>query len=228
MSGIAVKICGLTDAAAVEAAVAGGARWLGFVFYPPSPRHLTPDSFRALRGRVPAGPATVGVFVDPADEEIARVLDAAPLDLLQLHGREPPARVRALRARFGLPVIKALQVATAEDLAAAHAYRGAADLLLFDARPPRGARLPGGNAVAFDWRILAGFDPGLPWLLAGGLHAGNLARAVRVSGARRVDVSSGVERAPGIKDPERIRALLALARGLDPDHMPRGSTEAGP
>ncbi len=226
---VAVKICGLREQAALDAAIGGGARWVGFVFYPPSPRAVDPARFARLRARVPAGVETVGVFVDPTDAEIARVLEAAPLDLVQLHGEETPERCGEVRARFPVRVIKALKVGDAADLARVHAYREVVDLLLLDARPPEGARLPGGNAVSFDWRLLEGFDPGLPWLLAGGLKAGNLERAVAVSGARAVDVSSGVERRPGEKDPAMIRELLALAARLDPGHLAgAGSgTEAG-
>lgn len=226
---VEVKICGLREEAALDAAIEGGARWVGFVFYPPSPRAVDPRRFAGLRARVPEGVETVGVFVDPADCEIAAVLAAAPLDLVQLHGSESPERCAEVRERFSVRVIKALRVGVREDLARAGDYRGVADLLLLDARPPEGARLPGGNAVSFDWRILEGFDPGLPWLLAGGIHAGNLARAVEVSGARAVDVSSGVERRPGEKDPALIRDFLALAARLDPGHVAgaRSGTEAG-
>lgn len=222
---LAVKVCGLTDAAAVETAVAEGAAFLGFVFYPPSPRALAPSRFAELRALVPAGVRAVGVFVDPEDDWIARVLDAAPLDYLQLHGAETPERVAAIRARFGIRVIKAIAVADAEDPHQSFAYAETADLFLFDARPPRrpGA-LPGGNALAFDWRLLSGFTPPAPWLLAGGLHAGNLEQAVRLSGARMVDVSSGVESAPGRKDLERLRVFLRLARTLPLNH-PEGCQE---
>jgi len=216
---VAVKICGLRDEAALDAAVEGGARWVGFVFYPPSPRAVDAAGFARLRARVPGGVEAVGVFVDPSDADIARVLDAAPLDLLQLHGEETPERCGELRARLAVRVIKAIRVGDAADLARVRDYRDVVDLLLLDARPPKGARLPGGNAVAFDWRLVEGFDPGVPWLLAGGLNLGNLKRAVAVSGARAVDVSSGVERRPGEKDPGLIRELLALAARLDPGHL---------
>ncbi len=215
---VAVKICGLTDAEAVTVAVAEGAAYLGFVFYPPSPRALSPDHFATLRATVPAAPRRphcVGVFVDPEEETIAAVLAAAPLDSLQLHGSETPERVAALRAAFGLPVIKALRVAAAEDLDACAAFEAAADMFLFDAPPPRAGALPGGNAETFDWSLLAHLRSKRPWILAGGLEVTNLERAVRRTGARIVDVSSGVERAPGVKDPDRIRAFLQLARSLE-------------
>ncbi|GBD42961.1 N-(5'-phosphoribosyl)anthranilate isomerase [bacterium HR40] len=212
-----VKVCGLRDEAAVDAAVEEGAAFVGFVFYPPSPRAVSPARFAELRRRVPAGIRTVGVFVDPEDDLVARVLDAAPLDLLQLHGRETPERARALRLRFATGIVAAVRVAEARDVDGAADWEEACDWLLFDARPPvRPGALPGGNAVAFDWRLLAGRRLPRPWLLAGGLDAGNLAQAVRLSGARAVDVSSGVESAPGRKDPERIRAFLRLARTIDP------------
>ncbi len=218
---VAVKICGLTDPEAIAVAAAEGAAYLGFVFYPPSPRALSPERFAALRTAVPAGPRCVGVFVDPEDELLARVLAAAPLDWVQLHGGETPARVAALKAAFGLPVIKALRVAGREDLDACAAFETVADMFLFDAPPPRRAgALPGGNAEAFDWDLLARATPRRPWILAGGLEVDNLDEAVRRTGARTVDVSSGVEAAPGVKDPARIRAFLRRARQLDPGAAP--------
>lgn len=212
---IATKICGLASEEAVAAAVEGGAAYLGFVFYPPSPRAVTPARAAALCAAVPAGVRRVGLFVDADDDAIGAALETAPLDLLQFHGRESPARVAAVKARFGRPVIKAIAIAAAEDVPAASRYEDAADLLLFDAKPPRrGDALPGGNGLAFDWRLIAGRAWRLPWMLSGGLTAALLAEAVRVSGARAVDVSSGVERRPGNKDPEKIREFLAVARSL--------------
>jgi phosphoribosylanthranilate isomerase len=212
---VAAKICGLASEAAVAAAVEGGAAYVGFVFYPPSPRAVTPERAAALCRAVPAGVARVGLFVDADDAAIAAVLAAAPLDLLQFHGHESPARVAAAKRRFGRPVMKAIAVAAAEDVAAAAEYEAAADLLLFDAKPPRRAdALPGGNGLAFDWRLIAGRSWRLPWMLSGGLTAALLPEAVAISGARIVDVSSGVERRPGDKDPAKIRAFLAAARGL--------------
>ncbi len=213
---IGVKICGLNTAQAVDAAIAGRASHVGFVFYTPSPRAVTRADAAALSGRVPPGIARVGLFVDPRDAEIEEVLAAVPLDLLQLHGGEPPERIAQLRRRFGLPVMKAIKVATAADLDAGLAFEPAADWLLFDAKPPRERTnaLPGGNAVSFDWRLLAGRRWSRPWMLSGGLNAGNLVEAVAVTGARTVDVSSGVEDAPGRKSPARIAEFLRIAAPL--------------
>jgi phosphoribosylanthranilate isomerase len=209
-----VKICGVNDAAAFDAAVAGGADMVGFVFFPPSPRAVSPARAAELSARHPGGPERVGLFVDPRDEDIAAVLAALPrLDLIQLHGAEDPARCAAIRARFGRPVMKALGIAAPEDLAAVDRFAPAVDRLLLDAKPPVGAELPGGNAAAFDWRLTAGRAIPRPWLLAGGLTPENVAEAVRQSGAPGVDVSSGVERARGVKDPARIATFLANARG---------------
>jgi phosphoribosylanthranilate isomerase len=213
---VKAKICGLDSSAAVAAALAGGASHLGFVFYPPSPRAVTPAEAAALAGPVPAGTGRVGLFVDPDDAAVAAVLAHLPLDLLQLHGSEPPARMAALKARFGRPVMKAIKIGVAADIEHASAYLGAADWLLFDARPPaqmKGA-LPGGNAVSFDWQWLAGRRWPLPWMLSGGLHAGNVATAVAITGAVMVDVSSGVEDAPGRKNADKIAAFLAAVRAL--------------
>jgi phosphoribosylanthranilate isomerase len=213
---LTVKICGLNSEAAVAAAATGGAAYVGFIFYPPSPRAI--DGLRAAElGRaVPAGVVKVGLFVDAADETIAGVLTEAPLDMLQLHGDETPRRVKEIRRRFGLPVMKALRVASAADLAAADEYLPVVDRLLFDAKPPpemQGA-LPGGNALTFDWSLIAGRSWARPWMLSGGLNAGNLARAIAATGAGAVDVSSGVEDAPGRKNPEKISAFLELAATL--------------
>jgi phosphoribosylanthranilate isomerase len=213
---VAAKICGLKSPDALDAAVAGGAAFLGFVFYPASPRAVTPQAVATLIERVPAGVRTVGVFVDPDDAMLAATLGTARLDMLQLHGGETPARVRDIKARFGRPTIKAISVAAAADLAGADAYRDAADWLMFDARPPRdrAGSLPGGNALAFDWKLIAGQRWTLPWFLSGGLTAETVAEAVRTTGARFVDVSSGVESAKGVKDPAKIAAFLAAVRGL--------------
>jgi phosphoribosylanthranilate isomerase len=212
---IAAKICGLNDAAGVAAAVAGGARFVGFVFYPPSPRHVLPERAKALMAAVPAGITKVGLFVDADDATIAAAL-AAPLDLLQFHGAETPERVAAAKRRFGLPVMKAIPVAAREDVAAAEKYLGIADRLLFDAKPPRGRTdaLPGGNGLAFDWQLLGARTWSVPWMLSGGLTAGNLAEAVTTTRATAVDVSSGVETRAGLKDPAKIAAFLNLAATL--------------
>jgi phosphoribosylanthranilate isomerase len=211
-----VKICGVNDAAGFDAAVTGGADMLGFVFYPPSPRAVSPARAAELSARHPGGLERVGLFVDPADDAIATVLAALPLDVIQLHGTENPARCAAIRARFGLPVMKALGIAAPEDLAALEAFAPVVDRFLLDAKPPVGAELPGGNAAAFDWRLTAGRAIPRPWLLAGGLTPENVAEAIRQSGAPGVDVSSGVERARGAKDPARIAAFIAAAQGQMP------------
>lgn len=216
-----VKICGLNDAAGVDAAVAGGAGMIGFVFFPPSPRAVTPEMAAALSARAPqaggsgaGGPLRVGLFVDAPDEAIAAVLDAVPLDILQLHGEEAPARCADLRARFGRPVMKALGIASEADLALLDDYAPVVDRYLLDAKPPPGATIPGGNASVFDWSLLAGRAIPRPWLLAGGLTPENVAAAVRETGAPGVDVSSGVESARGVKDPARIAAFLRAARAV--------------
>ncbi len=208
---VRVKICGLRRAGEVAAAVGAGAAWVGFVFHPRSPRAVSPAEAGALARGVPAGVGRVALTVDAADDDLDAILAAVPVDLLQLHGAESPARVAAIRARTGLPVMKAVGIAGPEDLARAADYAEVADRLLLDARPPPGATLPGGNGLAFDWRLIAGRRWPLPWMLAGGLTAGNLAEAVARTGARAVDVSSGVERAPGVKDEGRIAAFLAAA-----------------
>ena len=214
---VAVKICGLTDAAALDAAVEGGARYLGFVFYPPSPRALRLKRAAELARRAPPDRTKVGVFVDPDDDLLERTLARVPLEALQLHGAETPERVHAIRTRTGRAVIKALQVAEPEDLGSVAAYAAVADMLLFDAKPPKEpGRLPGGNGLAFDWRLLRDLEAGCPWLLSGGLSASNLEAAVRLCRAPAVDVSSGVERRPGVKDPARIGQFLRLAATLEP------------
>jgi len=205
----AVKICGLTRPADIAAAAAAGAGYFGLVFFPRSPRAVTPESAAALAALVPEGAARVGLFVNPDDALLDATLAAVPLDILQLHGAESPARVREIRDRTGLPVMKAVGVATPGDLDALWDYGLAADLLLVDAKPAPGAALPGGNGLAFDWRLLAGRRLLKPWFLAGGLNPGNVAEAVRLTGAPAVDVSSGVERVPGDKDPELIAAFCA-------------------
>jgi phosphoribosylanthranilate isomerase len=208
------KICGLTDAAAVQAAVEHGADMLGFVFYPPSPRNLAAEQAEDLLREVPSGIDRVGLFVDPETDFLDRILAKARLDLLQLHGDETPERCRAISIYFGLPIIKAIKVSTKADLKMAKDYEDAVDWLMFDARPPADGALPGGNGQPFDWTILKGADFKRPWLLAGGLTPENLAEAVNQSGATAVDVSSGVESAPGRKDPAKIRAFLDTARRL--------------
>ena len=211
---VAAKICGLSSEEAVEAAVAGGGAYVGFVFYPLSPRSVTPARAGELCAGVPAGVLRVGLFVDADDASIEAVLGAAPLDVLQFHGGESPERVEDAKRRFGRKVMKAISVAGPEDVAAATRYEEVADLLLFDAKPPPGATRPGGNGLIFDWELIAGRVWRLPWLLSGGLTAESLPDAVRISRAAAVDVSSGVESSPGRKDPDKIRAFLEVARGL--------------
>lgn len=208
------KICGLTDATAVEAAVEHGADMVGFVFYPPSPRNVSAEQAEALLNEVPSGIDRVGLFVDPETDFLDKILAKARLDLLQLHGDETPERCRAISVYFGLPIIKAIKVSTKADLKAAKDYEDAVDWLMFDARSSTEGALPGGNGKAFDWTILKGAEFKRPWLLAGGLTPENLSQAVQQSGARAVDVSSGVESAPGQKDPAKIRAFLDAARRL--------------
>ncbi|MFN6979657.1 MAG: phosphoribosylanthranilate isomerase, partial [Gemmobacter sp.] len=197
----------------VDAAVRAGARYVGFVFFPASPRAVTPDAARALALRVPGGAARVALTVDADDALLDAILAAVPVDILQLHGHESPERVAAVRARYGLPVMKAVGVAGAGDIEALAIHARAADMLLVDAKPPKGAALPGGNGAAFDWRLIAGRRWPVPWLLAGGLTADTVAEALRVTGAPGVDVSSGVESAPGVKDAARMAAFVAAAQG---------------
>ena len=212
---IAAKICGLSTEAAVTAAVAGGAAYLGFVFYPPSPRAVTAERAASVSAAVPEGIARVGLFVDADDDAIAAVLARAPIDLMQFHGGESPERVADAKTRFGRPVMKTIAIAGPEDVVAAARYEEVADLLLFDAKPPRRPEaLPGGNGLAFDWGLIAGRSWRCPWMLSGGLTAELLPEAVRISGAAAVDVSSGVESRPGEKDLDKIGAFLAAVRAL--------------
>ena len=209
-----VKICGLKSSDAVEAAIDGGARYVGFVFFPPSPRCVTPRRMAELAADVPAGVTKVALVVDADDDTLDDIVSNAPVELLQLHGTESAGRVRAVKQRFGLPVTKVVSIAGPEDLDVARRYEAAADRLLFDAKAPAAATRPGGNALTFDWELLGGQTWRLPWFLAGGLEAATLAEAVRVSGARTVDVSSGVEDMPGVKNPAKIRAFLDAAAQL--------------
>ena len=201
-----VKICGLTTAAGLDAAVAGGADWLGFNFFPPSPRYVAPAAAAALAARAGATPR-VGLFVKPTDAEVAAVLAGVKLDILQIY--DTAARAAEIRARFGLPVWLPVGVASRADLPGLIA---GVDALLVEAKPPEGATRPGGNAVRFDWTILSGWQAPMPWLLAGGLDAGNVAAAIRATGATAVDVSSGVEREKGVKDPALVADFIRAAR----------------
>lgn len=214
--GVGVKICGLSTAAAVEAAVRYGAAYAGFIFYPPSPRYVTAAKAAELAALVPENIKRVGVFVDPDDALLQSVLGAAPLDIIQLHGDETPARVAEIRARFGLQVMKAIKVSIESDVAEAFRYGAAADMLLFDARPPGGdaGALPGGNGIAFAALLVRDGGWQQPWMLSGGLNAETLGAAVAASGAGIVDVSSGVEDGPGEKNLDKIRDFLETAAGL--------------
>lgn len=212
-SDLRVKICGLRDVATMQAAVDAGASYVGLVFFPKSPRNVSLSDAVTVACAVPPGIAKVALVVNADDAQLDALTDKVPLDMLQLHGAETPDRVAEIRARYGLPVMKALGVADAGDLAAIDAYAQVADQLLIDAKPPRDADLPGGNGLSFDWRLIAGRRWPVPWMLAGGLTAENVAEAVRLTGAQQVDVSSGVESAPGIKDAGKIAAFLAAAKG---------------
>ena len=215
-----VKICGVTSPEAIAAAATSGARAIGLVFYPPSPRFLTVELARQLARVAPTGLRVIGLFVDADDDTLANVIPQVPLDFIQLHGDETPQRVATIRENHGIPVIKAIRVAQPADLDPAPIYAEIADWLLFDAKPPANvSMLPGGNGLSFDWSILADCRWSakrrlVPWMLSGGLTAGNLAEAVKLSGARAVDVSSGVEERPGVKDPTLIRSFLETAASL--------------
>ncbi len=210
-----VKICGL-DRPETVAAAAAGADYAGFVFYARSPRNLSPARAAELTGLVPEGVVRVGLFVDPGDEHIDSVLGAASLDLLQLHGDETPDRVAEIKDRTRLPVMKVISVAGAADLDRAEDFRGIADRFLFDTKPPADMTdaLPGGNALTFDWRLLSERRIDAPWMIAGGLTDQNVARAVQISGATAVDVSSGVEDRPGVKNVDKIQRFIGAARSV--------------
>ena len=209
---IRVKICGLRTAEDVAFAAEAGASYVGLVFYPRSPRFLTVDAAREAALGAPAGVAKVGLMVNATDAELDAILARVPLDMLQLHGQESPARVAAVRARYGLPVMKAFGVADLADLAQIGRYEGVADQVLVDAKPPKDG-LPGGNGHSFDWGLIAGYRWPLPWILAGGLKQATVAEAIRLTGAGQVDVSSGVENAPGVKDRARIAGFIRAAGG---------------
>ncbi len=210
---IRIKMCGLKTPADVAAAAAAGAQYVGFVFFARSPRNIDHAGAASLALATPDGIAKVALTVDADDAALDALTAAVPLDILQLHGGETPARVAEIKARYGLPVMKAIGIADKSDLAQIDLYSGVADQLLIDAKPPKGAELPGGNALAFDWTLIAGRRWALPWMLAGGLTPGNVAEAVDRTGALQVDVSSGIERAPGVKDAGLMRAFVAAARG---------------
>jgi phosphoribosylanthranilate isomerase len=212
---LTVKICGLKTPEALDVALESGADMVGFVFFPPSPRNLGLEAARVLGARVKGRAGKVALTVDANDETIAGIVSALKPDMLQLHGSETPDRVVAVRTRFGLPLMKALPIAERKDLSPIRLYANVADRLLFDARAPKEATRPGGLGTPFDWSLLAGIDTSIPFMLSGGLDAGNVAEALRITRAPGVDVSSGVERKPGEKDPDKIRAFIRAARAAD-------------
>lgn len=213
MTDVRVKICGLRSEADMQAVAEAGANYAGLVFFAKSPRNVSVAQARDVALAAPVGMAKVGLVVNPTDADLEAILRDVPLDILQLHGSESPERVADLRARYGLPVMKAVGVADAEDLGKLTAYGAVADQILVDAKPPKNADLPGGNGLAFDWRLIAGKRWFLPWMLAGGLDPANVAQAVAMTGATQVDVSSGVESAPGVKDAGKIKAFVRAAKG---------------
>jgi phosphoribosylanthranilate isomerase len=209
---LTVKICGLRTPETLHAAIEAGADWVGFVFFPKSPRHISLDEAKALAPLVAGRAKKVALLVDPSDGLMADVIAALQPDFLQLHGHETPERVSEIRQRFGVPLIKAVGIADQDDLTRAGAYESLVDWMLYDAKPPKQAVLPGGNGVSFDWTLLKEAGKQHHFMLSGGLDAGNVANALAITGAAGVDVSSGVESAPGIKDPERIKAFMTAVR----------------
>ena len=212
-----VKICGLSTPETLDAALDAGADMVGFVFFLASPRHVSLETARALGQRAKGRALRVALMVDADDATIANIVEALRPELLQLHGQESVARVRDIKQAFGLPVMKAVPIATSADLAPLPGYAAVADRILFDARAPKEASRPGGLGARFDWKLLSGVDPKIPFMVSGGLDAANVAEAVRVTRAGGVDVSSGVERAPGLKDPDMIRDFIRAARAAAPD-----------
>lgn len=209
---IRVKICGVRKDCDVNAAVSAGASYLGFVFFRKSPRCVTPDVAARLSVDVPPGIAKVALVVNMPDAELDALVSSVPIDILQLHGSESPARVAQIRARYGLPVMKAVGIASHADLPHLEEYTHVADQILVDAKPPADANLPGGNGLAFDWGVIAGRRWPVPWMLAGGLTSETVGEAIRLTGARQVDVSSGVETAPGVKDTRLITSFIERAQ----------------
>ena len=222
-----IKICGLKTPSAVDAALQGGATHVGFIFFPRSPRNVDAATAGALRQAVLGRSKAVAVTVDASDSELDAIVAAMRPDLLQLHGAESPERVVAVRRRFGLPVMKALPVREAADLAAVATFEGVADRLLLDAKPPPGAALPGGNGLPFDWRLLQRLDNGLDYMLSGGIDAANVDAALSLAAPTGIDVSSGVESAPGVKDPARIEALFRAVRAALDDRSRSPALEVG-
>ena len=210
-----VKICGLSTRETLDVALGAGADMVGFVFFPPSPRHLSLEAARELGKQASGRASRVALTVDADDATLGNIVEIVQPDLLQLHGKETTARLRDIRAKFGVPVMKVIAVETAADLSPLAGHAEVADRILFDARAPKGATRPGGLGAVFDWQLLAKLDLKLPYLVSGGLTAGNLAEAVRVTRAGGVDVSSGVERSPGVKDPDMIRDFIRAARATE-------------
>jgi len=216
MLDVAVKICGLTGPQDVVAAADAGARYVGFVFFPKSPRNVSVQQAKALAAEVPFGAAKVALTVNADDALLDEITQNVAIDILQLHGSESVERVAQIKARTGLPVMKAIGISDADDLQKIVDYGRVADMLLVDAKPPKNADLPGGNGLAFDWRLLAGRKWAVPWMLAGGLTPDNVQQAIQLTGARQVDVSSGVESAPGVKDPAKVAAFVSAAQDILP------------
>jgi len=212
---LTIKICGLTTPEALDVALESGADLVGFVFFPPSPRTLGWEAARTLGARVHGRAGKVALTVNASDETLAKIVESLEPDMLQLHGNETPERVAVVRSKFGLPVMKMVPIAERADLSPIRVYSHVADRLLFDARAPEGATRPGGLGKAFDWNLLKGVNPGVPYMLSGGLDANNVAEALGITNAPGVDVSSGVERSAGVKDPDKIRAFIRAARAAD-------------
>ncbi len=218
---VIVKICGIKTVEALSAALGARADMVGFVFFPRSPRHVELDQAAMLSALTGTRSAKVALTVDASDETLSAIINALKPDILQLHGHETPERTAEIRSRFGIPIMKALGVASVADLSDVEAYEQVADRLLFDAKPPKNAALPGGNGLVFDWQILSGLDLTKPFMVSGGLDPSNVATALAMTGAPGVDVSSGVETTPGIKDPSKIKAFIDAARGFHPHATPR-------
>ena len=211
-----IKICGISTEAAIDALVAGGAAYMGLIFFERSPRHVSLEQASGLSSHAGSRVGKVAVTVDASDDYIGEIVTAVKPDMLQLHGSETPERAKQLDSRFGLPIMKSIAVGERSDLDKIAPYEGIVDRFLFDAKPPSGSNLPGGNGVAFEWEIMDGLPDNVPYMLSGGLDATNIQRAIRLSGATAVDVSSGVESAPGIKDPRLIEAFLKICREITP------------
>ncbi len=209
---VSVKICGLATVDDVRACADAGANYMGLVFFQKSPRNITLPAARELALAAPLGLAKVALVVNPSDADLDAIIGTVPLDMLQLHGRETPERVAEVKARYGLPVMKAVGIADGDDLPKLESYFGVADQILVDAKPPKGGELPGGNGLSFDWRLIAGRRWPCPWMLAGGLTPENVAEAVKMTGAKQVDVSSGVEDAPGQKNAKLIQKFVQSSR----------------